>query len=210
MHIQRLIYLLQQDAQYQEQDIVEIKAYVTEYPYFLGLRMILAKVAYTKTHDLDDSAVREATVYAADPHYFCCVIQNRTTEDIKRNNEDHAAEEDQENYFNNYIADISHREPKDCKNSKSIEQFQRIDEILNNHFDFDLSSAITMQPTNLIDLTSGQSALNYDHVTETLAKAMVKQQQYQQAKKIYEALILKYPEKKMYFTERIDSIPKKS
>lgn len=210
MHIQRLIYLLQQDALYQEQDITEVKAYVKEYPYFFGLRMILAKGAYAKARDLDDSTVREAALYAADPNYFYHVIQNRPTENIKRNKREHAEEKDQENYFNNYIADISHREPKDCRNSKSIEQFQRIDEILNNHFDFDFASAITMQPTNLTDLTSGQSALNYDHVTETLAKAMVKQQQYQQAKKIYEALILKYPEKKMYFTERIDSIPQKS
>lgn len=210
MHIQRLIYLLQPDALYQEQDIMEVKTHVTEYPYFFGLRMILARRAYAKAHDLDDSTVREAALYAADPNYFYNTIQNRFTEDIKRNKGDYAVEKDQENYFNNYIADISHRDPKSCKNAKSIEQFQRIDEILNNNFDFDLASAITMQPTNLVDLASTQSALNYDHVTETLAKTMVKQQQYQQAKKIYEALILKYPEKKIYFMERINSIPQKS
>ena len=210
MHIQRLIYLLQQDALYQEQDIIEVKACMTEYPYFFGLHMILARGAYAKAHDLDDSTVREAALYAADPNYFYHIIQNGSTENIRRNKRDYAVEEGQENYLNNYIADISHREPKSCKNAKSIEQFQRIDKILNDHFDFDFASAVTMQPTNLVDLASGQSALNYDHVTETLAKTMVKQQQYQQAKKIYEALILKYPEKKIYFTERINSIPQKS
>lgn len=56
------------------------------------------------------------------------------------------------------------------------------------------------------DLAAGSTALQDDLVTENLAEIMVKQGKAQKATDIYQKLMLKYPEKKTYFAQKIEQL----
>ena len=56
------------------------------------------------------------------------------------------------------------------------------------------------------DLAAGSTAMQDDLVTENLAEIMVKQGKEDKAIDIYQKLVLKYPEKKAYFAQKIEQL----
>ena len=56
------------------------------------------------------------------------------------------------------------------------------------------------------DLAAGSTALQEDLVTENLAEIMVKQGKVHKARDLYQKLMLKYPEKKTYFAQKIEQL----
>lgn len=92
---------------------------------------------------------------------------------------------------------IKNIEPK--KTDKIIERFIREEPIIQ------APSAANLNNENM----ARQSAEdNYVFVTETLANIYVEQGLFQKAITVFEKLILKYPEKKAYFAERIQELEK--
>ena len=63
--------------------------------------------------------------------------------------------------------------------------------------------------SNNKDLSKKSTTPNSDIVSETLAKIMVKQNKILPAIEMYHKLILKYPEKKVYFVGIIKSLEEK-
>ncbi|HXA03046.1 MAG TPA: hypothetical protein VNW99_13720 [Cytophagaceae bacterium] len=63
-------------------------------------------------------------------------------------------------------------------------------------------------PENQEDLASGSSRINKNPVSETFAKILLLQGKKDKALEIYEQLILKFPEKKVYFAAEIEKLKK--
>ena len=206
MHVKRLTKLLQEPHLLSDQDIPELEALVREYPYFYLARMLLAKIAYTKQNHLQQPAIKRAAAYATNLDYFHKFLQNENP--LQQFQDENKHVEEKPIYTNHYIEQIINKKPKTCTNSKSIEQFRRIDHVLSKALKYDsVTTELSVKEEDLIDLSSAQNALDYRLATETLAKLLIKQQKYKQAKQIYEYLILKHPEKTIYFTNQINNIP---
>jgi tetratricopeptide (TPR) repeat protein len=62
---------------------------------------------------------------------------------------------------------------------------------------------------NAPDLSASSSAFQDDLVTENLAEIMLKQGKIDKAVSIYEKLMVKYPEKKAYFAQKIEQLKNK-
>lgn len=62
---------------------------------------------------------------------------------------------------------------------------------------------------NPINVAKKSTEENYSFVTETLAEIFLNQGQYEKAKKAYESLSLRIPEKKSYFADRLKKIDEK-
>ena len=60
--------------------------------------------------------------------------------------------------------------------------------------------------TDSTDLAAGSTALPNDVVTENFAEIMLKQGKVGKAVEMYQKLMLKYPEKKTYFAQKIDQL----
>ncbi len=61
---------------------------------------------------------------------------------------------------------------------------------------------------NASDLSAPSSAFQDDLVTENLAEIMLKQGKTDKATNLYEKLMVKYPEKKAYFAQKIEQLKK--
>ena len=59
---------------------------------------------------------------------------------------------------------------------------------------------------NASDLSASSSAFQDDVATENLAEIMLKQGKTDKAVNLYEKLMLKYPEKKAYFAQKIEQL----
>jgi tetratricopeptide (TPR) repeat protein len=59
---------------------------------------------------------------------------------------------------------------------------------------------------NSVNMAKKSTVEDFDHVTETLAKIYVSQSQYDKAKKAYQSLSLRIPEKKSYFADQLKKI----
>ena len=81
-----------------------------------------------------------------------------------------------------------------------IERFIKEEPSINKPEDKDYTSELDFAKNSLTD--------NYDIVSETMAKLYSKQGNKKKAKKIYEKLILIYPEKSTYFANRILNLEK--
>ena len=64
----------------------------------------------------------------------------------------------------------------------------------------------TLEPKNDTDLSARSTELQEGLVTENLAEIMLKQGKTDKAIDIYQKLILKYPDKKTYFAQKIDQL----
>ena len=60
--------------------------------------------------------------------------------------------------------------------------------------------------TEIKDISKGSSEQNDSLMTETLAKVYVEQKKYDNAIQAYRILSLKYPEKSVFFADRIKAI----
>ncbi|MEQ9442600.1 MAG: tetratricopeptide repeat protein [Cyclobacteriaceae bacterium] len=91
-------------------------------------------------------------------------------------------------------------------------QQQKQNELISKFVNSDTNSIGRLQPTmsdddkHAQDLSEKSSAYDEGLVTENLAEIMLRQGKKEKSVKIYEQLILKYPQKKAYFAAKIEQI----
>ena len=65
------------------------------------------------------------------------------------------------------------------------------------------------EPNLVVEQVVRRSIMENDHLaSETLAELLIAQMQYQKAISVYKRLILKFPEKKAFFADKISNLKK--
>ena len=206
MQVQNLLKLLGQQIGLASKDKSSLEALIKDYPYFSLAHALLAKLAYHNGQEVED-AVKRATTYATDRLHLQKWLDNKLEPlNIKTSSKTKRSQQE-ECFANSYLELITKKSLQPSTNEKSIKQFAIIDTILNKSLQFDpFGEVFSSKVEATIDLSEKQIALDDRLITETLAKLMVKQKKYLSAIQIYNRLLLKYPEKKSYFVDIINTL----
>lgn len=207
MHVQKLLKLLEQPATLSSKDVPALESLVEEYPYFYLANALLAKIVYVQEDDVTKHAVQRAATYATNRAHLRRWLENKLTPlPVTRNPSTKTIEETYA-ATNNYLEIIAKKSIKKSTNETSIKQFSTIDTILNKNLQFDpFTEATPIKEASSIDLSDRNTTLDDRFATEPLASLMIQQKKYKRAIEIYKYLMLKYPEKKPYFSNIISSI----
>lgn len=86
-----------------------------------------------------------------------------------------------------------------------IDKFLKTDK---KGFNRERNDLLNRENNEISELMEKSVAENEEMVTDTLAKIYIQQKKYDKARKAYEKLSLKYPEKSIYFASQIEEIEK--
>ncbi|ROT47127.1 hypothetical protein [Candidatus Cardinium hertigii] len=206
MQVQKLLKLLEDPATLSSEDLSDLEALIQEYPYFYLAHALLAKAVYVHENDVEKYVVQRAATYAPDRTHLRIWLENKLalppcTRSVR------AAPTPETYTTNNYLDMVAKKSLKKSTNEISIKQFSIIDTILNKNLQFDPFVEVAPEVLS-VDLSAQGTSLDERFATEALAGIMVQQKKYKRAIRMYEHLILKYPEKKEYLSDIISNLNK--
>ena len=215
---ERLIELINHPENVEADEWQEIKDLVHEYPYFQAVRMLYLKMLYLKDQKGFQEALPSHTVHFSDHKQFLTYLhQNAEVISYVAPTEQ---EEDKEPLAENLPAVLYSLEtalkgkaeerseaesiPEDeQKQEKKSKKADLIDQFIQSEPGM---HKINDAPADNRDLSKENPFGENELFSETLAKIYVKQELYDKAIATYVKLSLKYPEKSVYFANRIEKI----
>ena len=188
MHKDKLMQLVANPANLQQEDLQELKALVSDYPYCQTFQMLYAKcLSGCDKLAFDEQLARVAlSVNRIQLFYLINDQYNEKKEEKPTVEELPVAVGD---YFSYLEAETNNNTPKD-KTNELIDSFIRKKE--------KIKFVVEKDEQNLPERPEED-----EYFSETLAKIYIKQKKYDKAIKIFEKLSLKYPEKSIYFADQI-------
>jgi len=172
------------------------------YPYFAPVRLLYAQ-ALNNTNDLRyNQALKTAALYAASRQRLHNTLQQSTNTP-----EPTALPTTNNPMWTPSLSEYTVSDPINQEQAKPLKHQQLIDNFIKNNphiTPMDNASANGEQPVS----ENNEKPITESICTETLAKIYIKQQQYEKALRIFEALNLKYPEKSSYFADQIQFLQK--
>jgi len=225
MNINQLYDYLENQALLNQATLNELKDLISRYPYFQAAHLLYLKNLFILNDDKYQSELENSSVYFFDRQALHDFIHSDIKADEKINIQietDKTKEADtielNEKYlktfesekkltFQEWLNFVSANKEFIPTNNK-IEHNDLIDRFLNN-----LDNLEKIKPSANADTTDLTENLvqpeELEIVSENLAQLYDSQGYFDKALKIYEKLILKYPEKSIYFANKIEEIKKK-
>jgi tetratricopeptide (TPR) repeat protein len=222
MQAEQLLNLLRDPHNITPEDVAALRDLLRVYPYFQAAHALLAKAAYAQDQLRAGQAVQRAAVYVTDRNYLKALLEDTPPFAVpapdampvasapkeEKISPEAAREHD---YVNSYINTIQQKEQRKVTNHKSLVQLDSIQAFLQKNVDFRAKSLQRTPSEALqVDLAQKSTVLHDDLATENLARLLQQQGKLQQALAIYEKLVLKFPEKRTYFTSLIEQIKRQS
>lgn len=223
MQAEQFLKLLRDPHNITPEDVAALRDLLRVYPYFQTVYALLAKAAYTKDQLHAGQAVQRAAVYVTDRNYLKALLENKppfvapvsdatsVTSGLNLKEEKIKPAERGHDYVNSYINTIQQKAQRKVTNHKSLAQLGSIQAFLQKNVDFRAKSFQSIPSAALqVDLAQKSTVLHDDLATENLARVLQQQGKLKQALAIYERLVLKFPEKRTYFTLLIEQIKRQS
>ena len=205
-----------------EQSLSELKGVVEEYPFFQAARMLWIKNLHLLDHISLNNELKIAAAHISNREklYFllnkCGLEENEGIENEEIENEEIENEEieneeiENEGIENSILLDYergvgSYDITKLSEKEKSTDKNEKMS-LINDFLKKQNIEKIKIETYNINneDFSVKSSQENDDLMTETLANIYIKQNNFSKALNIFEKLILKYPEKSIYFAARIE------
>jgi tetratricopeptide (TPR) repeat protein len=217
MQAEQLLKLLHHPHKITPEDVAALHNLLRLYPYFQAAYALLAKAAYDQDPLSAGQAVRIAAVYATDRNHLRALLEDTppfaapapeaipvTSAPKEENIRPKVRKYD---YINSYINTIQQKAQRKITNQKSLAQLDSIQAFLQKNVDF-RSKLLQSIPNEVfqVDLTQQSTVFHDDLATENLAQVLQQQGKLQRALAIYEKLVLKFPEKRTYFTSLIKKL----
>lgn len=216
MHAKQFLRLLRDPRKMTSDDLQALQGLVQEHPYFQLAYTLLAKAA----HDREDlhvgQAVQTASVYATDRSHLKALLEGTLPIEtpVSGSMSPALALGEQENlqkgthdFVNDYVNTIQKKAQKKVTKTESLAQLNSIQTFLQNDVRFKTPPLYIAPNADLqVDLTQKSTTFCDDLATETLAQILWQQGKLQLTLTIYEKLILRFPEKKTYFTALIEKL----
>jgi hypothetical protein len=170
-------YILDYLANKKKVDVTRVEKVLRDYPYFQPLHALLAR--FTQQENL----LQHAALYANNRAWLKQIIDNKTDTNKKRH---------------------TGKKKSKSANLETLDQLETMESFISTINE----SSIKDEEMNdeKKDLALSSTTLNDDLVTEFYADNMLKKGKKKMALIIYEKLILKIPEKKAYFEDKIANI----
>ncbi|MHA7877728.1 MAG: hypothetical protein ACX93T_02250 [Bacteroidota bacterium] len=217
MYAEQFLRLIRAPYHITSEDIQALKACLQSYPYFQAAHALLAKAAYDQDAPSASQAVHTAAIYATDRNHFKALLEGTLpfatpvsatisvapAPEVQANFQD---QEDTPHFVNDFINSIQHKAQKAITKTQSLKQLDSIQAFLQSNVNLTPSLNTASNTAAQVDLTQESTTFYDDIATETLAQILWQQGKLQRALTIYEQLILKFPEKRAYFTTSIKAI----
>lgn len=204
-------------------DIMKLESATKQFPFFQLSYTLVAKGIHTKAPEIAGDAIRKAAVYALSRNALRKLVENEldgyaavTTkfEPIEKAGtiieqldfEDEVKREEREHdLLQELVEKTNDQQELQKKQLEIIDKFivaepriQPIRGVMNNKSSEEIE-----------DLSVSSTVLSDSFITESLAKIYIKQGLFEKSIEVYEQLILKKPEKRAYFVEKIEEIKRK-
>jgi hypothetical protein len=190
---QEMIGLLQNTSKLKNEDLLQLKASIEEYPYFYLPHVILARREF-EISPKEHVFLNWAAIHSSNRSRLKSVV---TKEVIEQNSDTKDAPNTQEKDTNS--GSTSRAKHKKIIQEEIIEAFTRNEIKIKNRDPFDPEIAQE-------DLSKNSTELKLDLVSESYAKLLVKQGKNSKAIEIYQKLMMKFPNKSTYFAEIIKEL----
>jgi hypothetical protein len=207
--IQEILNTIQNAQNLQNDDLMQLRAMLEEYPFFQIPYVILAKREFEKTPD-QKFFLSWAAVHSSNRKRLKTIItgeqpSEKIPESPKKQNKKNE----------NLLVEEKVKSKSSSKKKLEIQEDPIIprkklqNEIIETFAKKDIRPQI-LDPFEEVpeqeDLSENSTILNIDLVSEPYAKLLVKQGKKSKAKEIYEKLMVKFPNKSSYFAELIKEL----
>ncbi len=217
MQAEQLLKLLHDPYKITPEDVAALHDLLQLYPYFQAAYALIAKAAYDQDQLSAVQAVQRAAVYATDRTYLRALLKNKPPFAVPAPEAapDTSAPKGEKispkvrayDYINGHIHTIQQKEQRKITNPQSLAQLDSIQAFLQKNVAFKPKPLQEISNEAFqVDLTQKSTAFHDDLATENLAQVLWQQGKLQRALAIYEKLVLKFPEKKAYFTALIEKL----
>ncbi|MCG8340696.1 MAG: hypothetical protein MI674_05515 [Cytophagales bacterium] len=209
MKEENLIKLIQNPHNIASEEVEALKQLCNDYPYFQAVYTLIAKAYYDADRPGIEPVIQLAAIYATNRSHLKRLLEEEVvaptpeeaTIDENLKDED---ETEAQNFINGYINNIRKKSKKTINKQKSLAQIHIIEEFVRKNLRFTPASLKDLPSEDFqTDLAKESTTFHDELITENLAEIMSKQGKIQRAIEIYNKLLLKFPEKKAYFTSKI-------
>ncbi len=203
---QQLLSLLSAPSSLSDETLEALQQAIRQFPYFQLGHALIAKAKHDRQAPDATEALHMAAIYA--PSRVCLKKmiydeQSIDTATLTTVSPSETGNSDSSYpYLDHKKTDDKPSQP-DPTNDQQKNQIELIDKFIRS--DRDVRIRWHYQEENPKDLTE-QNNLSGNMVTENMAEIYIRQEKKEQAIAIYQRLILKYPDKKTYFAEKIESL----
>jgi hypothetical protein len=184
------------------ENIDVIKKMIVDYPYFLITQIFYLK--FLKYNNPEEFALNLKRISIST--YDRALLYDWINLPLKKikfdENKNKSSNEQNMMHFIDWVQFISEKTSSNKKIIPIQKKFDLIDAFIEKPPSFKNNSK------NKIDLSKISLTSSDELMTETLAKVFTKQKKYKKAIQAYKILILKYPEKKSFFADKIKKINK--
>jgi hypothetical protein len=188
-----------------QEEVPAIKDLIKEFPYCQSLHLLYLKNLHNTKSVYYDNYLRIAAAYATDRERLYWLINGSlvhsftgSLEEDKDNKDDDELQLDIKVPITE-LSGLTHSPVKNFKNDL-IDKFIKENPII--------ASTNKDESFNIVNLAQESLADNDEIVSETLARIYINQDNIPRAIKIYEKLILLFPEKSAYFASQIEKLKK--
>ena len=196
---------------------------VAKYPYFSTLKMIMAKAALELNLPEQTTRLHSAAIAIPDRLVLKSLMEF-TPEDAQQvgitqgldekdthSFQEHNKENDLQAIENVLIEENIESNEKEIESSPTASKFEEQKQIIDNFIKSNVggirpNKSIESEVEHQQDLSKNSVTLSDNIASENLAVVFEKQGKKGKAIRIYEKLILKYPEKRTYFAGRIEEL----
>lgn len=225
MNLQQIEHIVKHPEFVTESQLSDLEELLKEYPYFYPLRVLLLKSAYAQKKLNYSQMLQTTAVHSANRSFLYQWITQPLFSDEHLNNDENGVEEKEEkisvnvqpskdDMFHSFYewlkitqeggATLAEDENLSFQDQQRKNKYDIIDRFLAENPKIEPNKNAHSSANLLAKDTNFERRL----MTETLAQVYVQQRKFSEAIQAYEILILKNPEKSVFFANQIEEIKK--